>query len=127
MDCRFRARHEEAEFLNGDAFRVELADDFPLVHHENPVGNIHDLVQLEADEQNGLSVIARGDQLMMNVFNRAYVESARWLNGDEQIGILSISRATIAFLLVAAGHAARRGNGALAAANIVLLRIRRSA
>ena len=69
----------------------------PLVHDENAVRHVHDLVQLQRDEQHGLARVALGDKLLVDVLDRADVQTARGLHGDEQLGCLSISRATMAF------------------------------
>ena len=43
-----RAGHVEAQLLHGGGLGVELADDLALVHDEDAVGQVHDLVQLQS-------------------------------------------------------------------------------
>ena len=43
----FGARHIQAELLYGGGFGIELAHDLALVHHQDAVREVHDLVQLQ--------------------------------------------------------------------------------
>ena len=65
--------------------------------------------------------VALGDELLVDVFDRADVESARRLHGDEQLRVLIDFAGHDGLLLVAAGHAPRDGDGALAGADVILL------
>ncbi len=59
-------------------------------------------------EQHRLALVALGDELAVDVFDGADVQTAGRLHGDEQLGILVDLAGDDGLLLVAAGHAARR-------------------
>ena len=58
---------------------------------------------------------------MVDVFDRAHVQSAGGLDGDQQVRVLIDLPGHDGLLLVAAGHAAGDGHRALAGAHVVLL------
>src|SRR5207253_1535127 len=78
------AGHGDPQLLFGHARRV-LADDAALVDDEDPVGEREDLVELERDEQDGLALVALLDEAAVHVLDRADVETARRLRGDQHV------------------------------------------
>src|SRR5207247_7570272 len=79
------ARHGQAELLLGH-FRSVLPDDAPLVDDEDAIREREDLVELQRDEQDGLSAVARLDEPPMDVLDRSDVEAARRLRGQQDAG-----------------------------------------
>src|SRR5699024_5445745 len=47
----FGAGHIQAKLLHRGRLGVKLTDDFAFIHHKNAVGQVHDFVQFQADEQ----------------------------------------------------------------------------
>ena len=90
------ARHQDAELLLGRG-RRELADDLALVDDEDPVGEREDLLELERDEQDAAALVALLDEAPVHELDRADVEAARRLGGDQHRGLRSISRASTTF------------------------------
>jgi hypothetical protein len=101
-------------------FGSKLADDLALVHDEDAVGHAHDLVELQRDQQHAAAGVALGDQLLVDIFDGAHVQTARGLDGHQQLGSLSISRATMAFCWLPPDML-RAMVTALAGAHVVLL------
>ena len=60
-----------------------LGDDPPLVHDEDAVGEREHLLELERDEEDRASHVALLDEPPVEVLDRADVETARRLRGDE--------------------------------------------
>ena len=59
----------------------------PLVDDENPVGERDDLVELERDEQDGAPFVTFLDQSPVQELDRADVEAARGLGGDQHLRV----------------------------------------
>src|SRR5262249_38749014 len=76
------AGHREAELFLGRG-RRELADDPARVDHEDAVGEREDLLELERDEEHGTTGVALLDEPAVNELDRADIEAARRLCGDE--------------------------------------------
>ena len=55
------ACHIQTQLLHGGGLGVKFAHDLALVHHKDAVGQVHHLVQLQRDQQNGLAGVALGD------------------------------------------------------------------
>ena len=83
-----------------------LADDLPFVEDEDPVREREDLVELERDEQDRPPPVALGDEPAMEVLDRADVEAARRLRGDEDLRVAIDLARRDELLLIAAGEAA---------------------
>ena len=116
----FSACHVQAQFLNRRGLGIELAHDLTLVHNKDAVGQVHDLVQLQADEENSLAFIALGHDLLVDILDRADVQAAGGLDSYQQVGVFIDLAGDNGFLLVAAGHATGDRDGTLAAAHVVL-------
>ena len=86
-----------------------------LVHHEDAVGQPEDLVELERDQQHRASGVALLDQLAVHELDRADVEAARRLRGQQQLRLQIDLAREHELLLVAAGEGARRRRGRAAA------------
>ena len=115
------AGHIEAQLLDGRLLGIKLTHDLTFVHDQNAVGEVHDLFQLEADQQHGLALVAKLHQLAVDVFDRAHVQAARGLDGDDERLVAVDLAGDDSFLLVAAGHAAGNGHRPLAGAHVKLL------
>ena len=83
-------------------------DESSAVHHRDAIGEREHLGELGRDEQDRLARVARRAQLRVNELDRADVDAARRLRGEQHLK----SRAHLArdhdLLLVAAGERARR-------------------
>jgi hypothetical protein len=77
--------------------RRELADDLALVDDEDPVGEREDLLELERDEQDRAALVALLDEAAVDELDRADVEAARRLRGDQHLRVAAISRASTTF------------------------------
>ncbi len=62
-------------------------DDLAFVEHEDAVGEREDLLELERHEQDRAAFVAFGDEPPVEVFDRADVEAARWLSGDQRLRV----------------------------------------
>ena len=71
------------------------------------VGHVHHLVQLQRDEQHRRARVPLGDELPVDVLNRAHVQSARRLHGHQHARAHVQLARDDRLLLVAAGHGAR--------------------
>src|SRR5215469_14541811 len=80
----------------------ELADDLPFVDHEDPVRQCADLVVLERYQKDRAALVALLDQAAVNELDRAYVEAAGRLVGDQELGVASDFAGDNDLLLVAA-------------------------
>ena len=112
--------HIQAQLLDSGGLGIKFAYDLTLVHDKDAVGEVHHFVQLQADQQHGLALIALGHDLPVDVFNGADVQAAGGLHCHQQLGVFVDLTGNDGFLLVAAGHAAHDGGAALAAADVVL-------
>ena len=81
-----------------------LSDDLALVDDQDAVRERQDLVQLERDQKHGLAVVASPDQLAMNEFDRADVEAAGRLGGDQDARLASDLTREHDLLLITAGE-----------------------
>ena len=89
------------ERLLVDRRRV-LADDLAFVHDEDPVRERQDLVQLERDEQHGAPLVALLDEPPVDELDRADVEAARRLRGEQHARVAADLAREHDLLLVAA-------------------------
>src|SRR5581483_7238111 len=67
--------------------RRELADDLSFEHDEDPVGQPEHLVELERDEEDRPPLVALLDQPAVDELDRADVEAARRLRGDQHLRV----------------------------------------
>ncbi len=105
------AGHRDAELLLGRG-RRELADDLALVHDEDPVGEREDLLELERDEQDRAALVALLDQPAVDELDRADVEAARRLGGDQDLRVaVDLAREHDLLLVAARERAARASAG----------------
>src|SRR5207248_10833534 len=113
------AEHLEPDLLFGDLPGVR-ADDLTFVEDEDPVGERHHLLELQRDEQDRPPLVALGYEPSMEELDRADVDPARRLRGDQDLRVACDLARDDNFLLVAAGEAARPCPRA-AAADVELL------
>src|SRR5579871_1878320 len=112
------AGHGEPELFLGRG-RRELADDPALVDHEDAIREREDLLELERDEEHRSAGVALLDETAVHELDRADVESARRLRGDEHLRVGVDLAREHDLLLIAAGQRARR-RGRRAAAYVEL-------
>jgi hypothetical protein len=67
------------DLLFGRDSGTEFLDDPPALGHENPVGQIHDLRQVGRDHQNGKPVVGQPVDELMDIGDRADIDSAAGL------------------------------------------------
>ena len=84
------------------------ADDRPAEHHRDPVGEREDLVELGGDQQHGGAPVALLDDPPVDVLDRADVQPAGRLGGDQQPDRPGQLAGDDDLLLVAAGQRADR-------------------
>jgi hypothetical protein len=77
------AGHEAAELAGGDGLGVELGDDAPAQHDEQPVAEPDQLVEVGGDQQRRQSFRARIAQDVPDRRLRADVDAPRRVGGDE--------------------------------------------
>ena len=78
----------------------------PLVDDEDPVRERQDLLELERDEQDAAALVALGDEPPVDELDRADVEPARRLRGDQHARVAVDLAREDDLLLVAAREAA---------------------
>src|ERR1044071_5442571 len=97
------ACHEHAELLLGRGGR-QLGDDLALVDHERAIAERAYLLELERDQQDRAALVALLDQASVHELDRADVEAARGLGGDQHLGVGGQLAGDDHLLLVAAGQ-----------------------
>ena len=63
--------HIQTQLLHGGGLGVKLAHDLAFVHYKDAVRKVHHLVQLQADQQHGLALVALGHDLGHTPFGHA--------------------------------------------------------
>ena len=96
------AGHVKTELLDIGLLRIELSDDLSVMHDQNTVGQTHDLVQLQGDEEDCLAAVPLLNDLGMNEFDGAHIESAGRLHRHDQCLITIDLTGDDRLLLVAA-------------------------
>ena len=61
------ACHIQTQLLHGGGLGVKLAHDLALVHYKDAVRKVHHLVQLKADQQHGLALVALGEDAPVQI------------------------------------------------------------
>ena len=90
-----------SETLGGYSPTIRALED-----DEDPVGEREDLVQLERDEQDAAALVALLDEPPVDELDRAHVEAARRLRGDQHLRVAVDLAREDDLLLVAAREAA---------------------
>ena len=80
------AEHREPQFLFTDV-RRELGHDASFVEHEDSVGERHDLLELERDEQYRFAGVSLLDEAAVHELDRADVKAASGLCRDQDARI----------------------------------------
>ena len=89
--------HDQADLLLLGVLGIEDRHQPAAEHHADPVAQLHDLVQLGGDEEHRRPGVALGDDLVVDELDRADVDAARRLIGDQQLSGRLNSRATMSF------------------------------
>src|SRR3954462_10014393 len=76
--------HEQADLLDVRLPGGELAEDATLVHHDDPVGEREDLVEVLSDQEDADAGLRRLPQVPVDGLDRADVQSARRRGRHEQ-------------------------------------------
>ena len=87
---------------------LQDADDLPAVHHGDAIADGDDLLELGADDEDGGTGIALLDDPLVDVLDRADVETARRLRRDDQLDRPRELARDDDLLLVAARQRARQ-------------------
>ena len=90
-----------------------------VIDDRDPVRDVHDLVELEGYEQDRNPLVPLPEQHPVDVFDRAHVQAARGLDGDQEGGVISDLPADDDLLLVAAREAARHERPAVARPHVI--------
>src|SRR5829696_7786862 len=93
-------RHRAAE---------EIADDAALTEHQNPVAEVHHLVEIEGDEEDAAALVTLGDELLVDELDRSHIETAGRLHGKEGVRLAMQLASDDQFLLVSSGKRPGRG------------------
>ena len=75
--------------------------------------SVHDLIQLQGDQQDALAAVPVGDDLLVDVLDGTHVQTAGGLDGYQQLWVLVDLTGDDGLLLVAAGHTAGDGRQGL--------------
>ena len=67
---------------------LEIRRDAPVVHHDEAVGELHDLVEIGGDQQHRDAGAGELDELFADEFRGADVDAARRLVGQDQHGVV---------------------------------------
>src|SRR5215207_11675881 len=78
--------HQQSQPVDVDLGTVELADDRPLVHDGEPIGQRQQLFELLRHKEDGGTGSALSEELSADVLGRADVESLRRLRDDKELG-----------------------------------------
>ena len=97
-----------ADLLDGRRARVHLADDPPLVHDDEPVGQSERLVEVFADEQHRHSAGRRLPEIGVHGLDGAHVEPSCRLRSDQHLRVALELPAEHELLEVAAREVPRR-------------------
>ena len=81
-----------------------LAGDAAVEHHDDPVGERLDLVELDRDEQDRLAAVAQRDDLLVDELDGADVDAAGRLADQQHLGVALHLAGDDDLLLVAAGE-----------------------
>ena len=103
--------HQQADLLLLRGPCVEDRDEPAAVHDADAVRQLEDLVKLGRDEQDGRARVPLGDDLVVDELDRADVEPACRLVGDEQRQVALELARDDQLLLIAARQRARRDVG----------------
>src|ERR1700733_11923140 len=100
---RLPAGHRDAKLLLARVGR-ELSDDPALVDHDDPVRQSPDFLVLERHEQYRATLVALRDETAVNELDRAHIEAAGRLVGDQDLRLGRDLAGDGDLLLVAAGQ-----------------------
>ena len=100
--------HEQAERLLVGLLARQVGDDASLEHHEDAVGKRQDLGELGRDEQDGVALVALGEELAVDELDGADVDAARRLLGDQHRRAMGKLARDHDLLQVAAGERSDR-------------------
>ena len=79
------ACHQEPDLVDSRDARVDLADEPALVHHDDPICQGQDLVEILTDQEHGDAVRRRVAQEPMDGLDRADVQAARRRGDHERL------------------------------------------
>src|SRR5690606_9968260 len=105
---RINAHHEQANALAGRHLNRQHVDNLPRIHDRDTIRERRNFVEFGGDQLHRRAGIAHAYELAVDEFNRADVEAARRLGGDEQAVIARELARDDRLLLVAAGKRAYR-------------------
>ena len=99
-----------------------LADDAPVVHDQDAVGERQDLVELDRDQEDRLAGVAEGHQPAVDELDGADVHAARRLADQQQIRV-PVELPREHDLLLVAAREGRRGKRPVRGPHVVLRRL----
>src|SRR4051812_38074502 len=77
--------HQQPELGAGDSSAEKLTHDPPLADDEDPIAEVHDLVEIKGDQKDATSFVTLRDQLAMNELDGPDVEPARRLHRQQRV------------------------------------------
>ena len=96
--------HQQPELALVGLAGEALAGDAAVEHHDDPVRERLDLVELDRDEQDRLAAVAQRDDLLVDELDGADVDAARRLADQQHLGVALHLAGDDDLLLVAAGE-----------------------
>ncbi len=72
-------RHQQSNLFNGRDLRINFADDAPVMNNQQAIGKRRNFFQLGRHQQHRATRIAQADELPMNKFDGADINSSRRL------------------------------------------------
>ena len=103
-----------------------LAGDAAVEHHEDAVGERHDLVELDRDEQDRVAGVAQRDEPAVDELDRADVDAARRLADQQHLRVRARSRARARSSAGCRRRTSTSCSARRARAHVVVLHLRRA-
>src|SRR5258708_16668513 len=106
---RMRPAHQQPDAFACDAMRVARHRQPALRDHRDPVGNLENLVEILADDEDGRSGLRQVDQRLTDRGGGTGIDTPGRLTDDQHAGLAVQFAADDEFLQVAAGERVRFG------------------
>src|SRR5699024_3890343 len=98
------------EFASRHIATGELAGNLALVEDDNAVAQVQDFIEVVGEQEDGLAIVPFGHKRLVDELDRANIEAAGRLDGEEHIRVALELAGDDQLLLVAAGEGPRRGS-----------------
>ena len=112
-----QSAHQAPDLLESVSSATEIGDDAPAIDDEDAVREGEDLVDVRGNDEDGAAAVAHLDEYAVDRLDRADVDAARRLLGDDRHAPARQLARKLNLLLIAAGKRAS-GRGVACAAHI---------